>query len=205
MRTNVMPLLVTLAVVCVGGCSPAPKVAERHVDLRHAWDLMGIEPSDFESQIIADGVITDAEYRSAVDAAVECMVERGWNASASPREDQLTFALTVDGSAKGMSEADIEAEQARMDADANECARGTTSPLEMAFIDSRVLTGEERERAFTEFLECLDDVGVSVEDPAALMTMSEAELAGSLSESADYDQWAGCLTAAPLLFSPLGE
>ena len=166
---------------------------------------MGVEPNEFESRIIADGIITEAEYRSAVDAAGECMVERGWNASASPREDELTFALTVDGSAKGMSEADLEAEQARMDADADECTRGTTSPLEMAFMDSRVLTGEEREQAFGEFVQCLDDVGIPVQEPASLMSLSEAELVESLSGLADYEQWAGCMAESPLLFSPLGE
>lgn len=203
MRTKTVSIVV--AIVLAGGCSSGSGISERHPDLRRAWDLIGVEPNEFESRIIADGIITDAEYRSAVDAAVECMVERGWNASASPREDELTFALTVDGSAKGMSEADLEAEQARMDLDADECTRGTTSPLEMAFMDSRVLTGEERERAFDEFVQCLDDVGIPIQEPASLISLSETELVESLSDFADYEQWAGCMAESPLLFSPLGE
>ncbi len=165
-----------------------------------AWRVTKTEPSPFQEAIIADGVITEAEYLGAVQAAADCMTDRGWEVSEPERRlDGVTYAF-----ATGSSAAASESQQDRSDRnerDFNECAAGTIDPLEMAYFDLNLYTGAERSAAYGDLADCLQDSGVDGEVDGR----SREEISILLQDSAASDAAYLCLERAARLFPALGE
>ncbi len=122
------------------------------------------DPESLQERILADGVVTDAEYRRAWEAARECMAERGWEVG-ELREDGLdgaglNFNVTVSGAGR-MSDRDLAELEARMERDRTECVEdGFVGPIQNVYAQTRIPTGEERIRRAAELESCLADLGV---------------------------------------------
>lgn len=192
-RVAAAALALTGALV-FAGCS-ADEPGSTRESLLEVWTATGRTASAFQEGIIADGVITEAEYLSAVDAAARCMEDKGWEVGKpSPRPDGITYDF-----ATGATGGDLETEPERNQIDYNECADGTIDPLEMAYFEANLFTGEERERAYRELAECLAANGVDgVVDGA---TLSEVSIL--LQEADASDAAHMCVDRSGRLFSNL--
>lgn len=109
--------------------------------------------SDFQKELLADGIVTDAEYRRAVEAARECVEKDGWETSevrAGRHDYDLGFGVRFTG------DHDPTAADASMD----RCHEEYQATVYWVYAQSKVVPLEEREALAEELRQCLLAVGV---------------------------------------------
>ena len=95
---------------------------------------------------------TEAEYRAALQATVDCLVAKGFEASLEWSELSNGYATSIDNT----QDREAEAEAAY-----NDCWAEHTRDIELAYQESQRLSGGEREDAMSDLLSCLTGVGVT--------------------------------------------
>lgn len=99
----------SLALAAILGCS-AESPEDGPYSARFA-EAMQQATSDFEREVLADGVVTRAEYEEAVERYVECMADVGIKVTLIDQEGYYVYSFAQ---TPGLDAADIE------------CMRGTT-------------------------------------------------------------------------------
>jgi hypothetical protein len=111
-------------------------------------------------QVLADGAVSDAEYRSAIDSVAACIQAAGWQAS-TPQPAADRVRLTIGVSPKDT--ADPTEEEPQIDAALathDQCFTNDTTRIEAMYLAQHVPTGTAREQMLTELLVCLDHAGI---------------------------------------------
>ncbi len=195
-RPRFGPCLGALALVAAA-CNPVALLPAR-------------DPERLQELILADGVVTAAEYRRAWEAARECMAERGWEVG-ELREDGLdgaglNFNVTISGAGR-MSDRDLAGLEARMERDRTECVEGGfVGPIQNVYAQTRIPIGEKRIRRAAELESCLADLGVDdvpydPDDPDPNPVVA-AIVAANLSDR-DFSAALSCLERHEVLFPSL--
>lgn len=128
-----------IAAGCATGASPRASVPEG--------------TSDFQRRLLADGVVTDAEYRQAVEATRECVEADGWETSeirVGSSGWDLGFGLVFEG----------DHDPTAADASYDRCSEEHQSEVYWVYAQSQVVPVEEREALAEELRQCLLAVGV---------------------------------------------
>ena len=113
--------------------------------------VLSTAPTGFDpAEALADGTVSDAEYRLAKEAELRCMQGRGWETS--------DLRLRPDGVTLGFSVADVDGKDSS--ADSGECGIQYSADVEMAYMDQHRLTGAEKEAALDSLFQCFVDVPV---------------------------------------------
>lgn len=130
------------ALGALGGCA-------RHNDI----------DSPAREQAPADGIVTLAEYRGAIEAEARCVQEAGYQTSSiKPKPDgiMLDFSISVP--------AGIDWEQFDEDAASSakdSCYEQYARVVERQYFQQNIPTGTERDAMFDAMLQCLNDAGVT--------------------------------------------
>lgn len=114
----------------------------------------------FQEEILADDVVTPAEYERAVYATMSCVEEHGW-AVDDPEVGldgyTLTFAVVWSTAADPHAEDALSAKAAQ---DFDTCALEYLDRVEAAFARAQVPTGIDRRLAEESLVKCLAAAGV---------------------------------------------
>lgn len=104
---------------------------------------------------------TEAEYRTAVEATIECIRAEGYEVlEPSYGPDQRSLQLSI--STTGMSEAEHE----QLDSVYDACATAHLDEISDVYLSGWELTGAEREEAMEKLVECLEKSGIHGLNPA---------------------------------------
>lgn len=143
------------AALLLSGCASTKKPespAERTT-------IYGFPLSDYQRKVLADGVVTDAEYRAAVEAQRGCVIREGFQAGDITRQTdgvQLTFTFGTCTLGEDCT-ANREASMAAFD----KCGIEYVYALEAKITNQSIPTGADAEREFTKVTACLDKAGVT--------------------------------------------
>jgi len=144
-------LAVTLLLTGCGSAKKPESLAERTT-------IYGFSLSDYQRKILADGVVTEAEYRAAVEADRDCVIHEGVYAgpiTLAPNGVHLSFG--VGGCSAGEN---CEAIRAAGEAAFDKCGSEYVSAVEAALSNQSIPTGAEAEREFDKVAACLAKAGV---------------------------------------------
>ncbi len=105
--------------------------------------------------------ISEAEYRSAVDAAAQCMRRAGFEVGELQLEPNgWRWSFSLGGLGAGASDTERSAFDARMDTAYEECMKEHVGGLENAYRRSRIVPAEQRAAVMEKFLACARQAGV---------------------------------------------
>lgn len=153
--------------------------------------------------ILADGIVTLAEYRSAVQAGADCIVADGWSVSElySPNEAfagdlSVRIEFSVSGHADDTA-ATVESRQDRID----DCYSAFIDPVEGRYLFSQAPTGKEREEKLAVFLHCMTEAGIENLQP----DFTETQFVAAITSTYEFDSEEGmrafsCVHQHPLLW-----
>ena len=119
-------------------------------------DMLVPDTSAFQRDLIADGVVSRAEYEQAVFAAVQCLQQRALDVTdpiPSPNGITPEFNIISEGEITPAVDAHIEKSY-------NECAAEYLEDVEIVYVEQNILTGAERQAMLGAFAGCLTDAGV---------------------------------------------
>lgn len=139
------------------------------------------EAPTFQRELIADGVVTWAEYESAVIAQHECVSAAGYAPGQIEKQgSQLVFDTTMEYGGV----ADPEAADAKFMDALTKCEDEFITYVGSLWSESLVIDDPaEREKRMAQFASCLRDSGVDVSDDVSL-----EELASAADASSDADE-----------------
>lgn len=141
--------------------------------------------------VLADGEVTAAEYRRAIDAHAACINESGFEAT-EPHlaADGLIWQIGVSAT----SESQDVAVQAVLDG----CYDQYVDDVEREYFQANVPTGAERDALFEKLIGCLADVGVN----GVTRLDTEEEIVRAIAEQQADDMSPGlwCLDDYRLVF-----
>jgi len=128
--------------------------------------------TDFQAQILDDGVVTDAEYEEAVIALLTCVEDAGFYAygplwGGTPYRLQYYF---------GRSNTDSEKEQERAMTVTEGCIAQYTSQVEALWLEQQAPTPDEAHERLEAYKDCLEQAGmVGIEAVSDLGELAELE------------------------------
>lgn len=160
----------SMVLFVTGACSPA------HAEVYVSLDTNFI--SEYQGQILADGQVTQDEYRQAVSAERDCVISAGYETSEIVLHGKtLGFESMADYSNVPDSQA---ADQEFQQVTSN-CSLEYTNVIGFVFgKDNKIPNWLERKTLWKDFGECLDDLGLQkpLEIPEAQRTefLKEAAL-----------------------------
>jgi hypothetical protein len=126
-----------------------------------------------QDNALADGTVTTAEYRSAIDATTACVEEAGYSAAAHLRSDGLIFSIGVGLGPGQAGDSDAgDAAQAALD----RCFTQYAYDVERHYFLEHVPTGAERDAMFDDLLSCLTGAGVT----GLTRASTEEEIVGAI-------------------------
>ena len=130
---------------------------------------------DQQTDPLADGVVTEAEYRATIDAVAACLNEKGWQ-TRPPRLELDGIRLGVEIVLPDDSEASLDGSQAARDA----CFGTREAKIERQYFKQHVPTGAARDAMMVKLLSCLENVGVTGLTPASEEQVIVAAIAKQL-------------------------
>jgi hypothetical protein len=129
--------------------------------------------NSFQSSVLADGLVTPAEYRRAVSAAKDCVTARGWQTSQLVRGiDGVSLTFSVHAGRKKVADSVL----AKIEADQTSCVGQNLDAIEVVYLKSQAPTGQNRDTQLHELVRCLQDAGVS----DANVAFTEQQFVGSI-------------------------
>ncbi len=166
-----------------GGVAQGPLPTQLPLDQR-----MGFAPSEFQREILADGVVTFAEYEGAVLAGARCVADRGVSVE-PPFWDENAYRFVYYTKVELPPEATPAEEQAAVDlmnSVSDDCWREYQAFVEQAWDNQSIPEADERARLVDQLVSCIRSAGVEVgmspsyEDLSDLMAeeLAAAEEAG---------------------------
>lgn len=155
------------------------------------------EPTDAASAaattvaaILADQIVTEAEYQSAIESQRSCLRVAGFETSV-PKRDKQGILWTYSVKA---TEAQQEAASAAMDA----CYAKTLDGVERTFFIANLPTGAKRDAEFARLIECLAEAGVNGISPN--MTESQIVKQVAVQRADDMSEGLWCIEDHSALF-----
>jgi hypothetical protein len=183
--------IVSLAfAILLSGCSGQDDVA--HIDIDAELDVESIasETTEFQREMLEDGVVTQAEYERALLAQRDCVIAAG----AEPGElyeignNQFTFDYDISAATND------ELDKIQVKADA--CTPKFFSDVGKVWAYQQLLTPAEREAQRPLVIACLVSVGIEVDEDADL-----TEIARSVIATGEPDRVAPCVEEYPGYFA----
>lgn len=115
---------------------------------------------DFQEKLL-EGGITDAEYRLAAEAMVDCIDNAGLSGKWYFAEDGVTITIGVSPPDPVPAEESPEAIQAKVSSVYQKCAASYWYRVQMSHQGDHVLTGSARDGVMADLIACLESVGVT--------------------------------------------
>lgn len=167
----VLTAFATVGVTACSGSADGPQPIDN-------WS--GVELSEYQQRLAADGVVSDADLRDAYERAAECTATEGWQVTVIPASPG-GLALNVSYGANDDGEAAIST--------MNKCLDEWVGPLSSIYLSAQAPTGAEREREFSQWQECMTANGASVE--GAILGQPQDEMLQRLQEVNDraFPEW----------------
>jgi hypothetical protein len=100
--------------------------------------------------------VSDAQFKAAAQKAADCLAADGWQAD-GPRRDASGLGWLV---GVKMDHRPDEAEQAKINSAIDTCWSQNAQAVADKYYKGLALTGAEREAAYGDFVQCLNDAGV---------------------------------------------
>lgn len=143
--------------ILLAGCGNAqPTAAE--IDVA----ALAADSSAYQSEILADGVVTYAEHERSTLAMVQCLRDAGLDVEGpAPRSDG-TGILAYSYAVLGTADDEPDDLQARGDEAYAACAAEYENAVARVYEHQNRLTVEERSQLRAPLLECLVDAGLSL-------------------------------------------
>ena len=148
--------------------------------------------SEYQSQILADGRVTEDEYRQAVLTERDCVTEAGYETSEIIVDGrQMGFETSADYS----NEADPEAADQEFLELTNNCSLEYTHTIGFVFgKNNQTPNWFERRQIWSQFGDCLDGLGVTnvVNKPESqrIEALKEATLSADLATASEIEKCA---------------
>lgn len=145
------------------------------------------------ANVLADGLVTSAEYRATIDGVVACLNAKGWQ-TRKPKLELDGVRLGVRFVLPDGSDATMAGSQSAWD----ECFGEQETKVERQYFKQHVPTGAARDVMMGKFLSCLEKVGVTGLTPAS----QEEVIVGAIAKQLPEDMSPGllCLEKYSLLF-----
>ena len=149
-----------LGVACLGllvlsGCSAEPEFEDLNYEVD--WDSL----SEYQKEILEDGVVTYAEYEKAATAEYECVKSVSPYFSVGPIEIKYGqfFYVTTTSYPEDITSEEID----RLDAQASQCDTEYLSEVGMQWASQDVPDADEREKMRPEVMACFAAAGLAVD------------------------------------------
>ncbi|MCL2454027.1 MAG: hypothetical protein FWD18_01805 [Micrococcales bacterium] len=156
--------------------------------------------SEFQRNILEDGVVTYAEYESAIIAERQCVQDAGFEVSEVMDIGAGQLGFTTEISTAGAADPDAAVTEAHRVIDA--CGEEYAKYVATAWAESQVITDPaERERLQAQFASCLKDAGLRVSADNDLETLLDAVQEVSPSDSSTFEAVTRCEHDASRLFA----
>lgn len=194
-------LWVASASIMMLACAPAAPFTGGDSRTERLAEQMMSQVSSYQQEILADGVVSAAEYEGAVLATKACIEERAPSIEVSapePRMDGITFGISMGWNAGGDAARDAGLAEQAQDS-YNACAGEFHEGVEQVYYQQNLPSEEERLQILTELVACLRDAGVSSVSDAP--SISEVYEALDASAAGAQDAGAACLPAHELAFA----
>jgi hypothetical protein len=102
------------------------------------------------------GEVSDAQFKGAAQKAADCLAADGWQPD-GPRRDASGLGWLVGVS---LDHRPDQAEQAKINSAIDACWSKNAQAVADKYYKGLALTGQQREAAYGDFLQCLNDAGV---------------------------------------------
>ena len=168
MSTNARRILIGASVaVILTACGGDDGIADRPSGFAPGvGEQTGAEPSASQVQILADDVVTAAEYEQAVFSEARCLNEAGlevlgpeWNRSANEIEFTIRASLPAGATAEDQAALD-----ARIDRAADGCWIEFSAFVEEKWFSQLVPDGDERQALVESLVACIRATGTEIAD-----------------------------------------
>jgi hypothetical protein len=189
------------AALLLAGCSSAKKPES----LAERTTIFGFPLSDYQRKILADGFVSQAEYRAAVEAQRDCVIREGFRAGdITPDVDGVHLHFTFGTCTLGTDcSANREASMAAFD----KCGFEYVYAIEAKVTNQAIPTGADAEREFAKVALCLKDAAV----PGVLRSDKEEDvhqrIERALPDENSPERGAadGCMNSTMLYYQPFKE
>lgn len=170
--------LALCGITVLAGCSASPSKSEEFVS------TLAAPPSadGFQDKILEDGIVTDAEYRLAIEATRACIEHAGWG-TGEPyvRPDGYSIDVPIQGKIQGpASMEEHEADGLAADKVHSLCERDYLIRIDMAYAKQHAPSPAEQNEERALLVECLKQAGVEnvlvSDDLQTLTAKAEARL-----------------------------
>ncbi|MGH8873743.1 MAG: hypothetical protein ACRDVM_00600 [Acidimicrobiia bacterium] len=168
-------------------CASGPE-EQANPEAREMAISLAERTSPFQREILADGVVTEAEYERAMLTSRECVEQKGWRVGeldAGLNGFTLQFDMI-------WQTRDDPAEDARLSDEAtkafDDCMNHFHFDVEQVFIQQHVPTGAEQQAQVAEAIACLARAGLAgVDEDSTDVEVSQAILSSSLDEAHKFE------------------
>lgn len=137
-------LVLVLLVTVVASCSAASEEEAANPYAPMFEQARSEATSQFELDVLADDVVTRAEYEEAMQRYVSCIEDMGSGVTLEESGGYYTYMITGDA--------------ARYDAISDDCSRGTNEWIEALFVET--LMNPDNRDYFEIIAECLVETGI---------------------------------------------
>jgi hypothetical protein len=189
------------AALLLAGCSSAKKPES----LAERTTIFGFPLSDYQRKILADGYVSPAEYRAAVEAQRDCVIHAGIHAGDITEDiDGVHLHFGVGECPPGGDcQVAFKVAQAAFD----KCGFEYVYAIEAKVTNQAIPTGADAEREFAKVALCLKEAGV----PGVLRSDKEEDvhqrIGRALPDENSLQRRAadGCMYSTLLYFQPFKE
>lgn len=118
--------------------------------------------SNYQYEIIEDGVVTEAEYTQAMNDHASCVANKGFETSPitlEPNQIRMSFSILGKKQPGQSDEAFMQVLDRQQEA-YDECSMEYSFYVERYYMMSKTPQGKEREQQFDKLIQCLEDLGI---------------------------------------------